>query len=303
MQTFDVLGLGCLAWDEVFYVREYPAENHKAPLFGRTQRAGGTGGTAIRAAARYGVQAAWAGTVGVDETSSFVLHALGADGVDLSFARRDATASVIKTAVIVNTRRQTRTVLYDLAGAPPCAEDHPPAELIAAAKVLLIDQFGVEGMLRAVKLAREAKRSIVADFEADDHLGFEELLPLVDHLIVAEDFACRFTGAADPSAAVSRLWTDDRRAVIVTCGEKGCWYRTAEMASWAVFHMPAPSLDAIDTTGCGDVFHGVYAGALAEGHSLEGCLQRATAAAALKAAAEPGVDDLPRRDAIEQALR
>lgn len=302
MQEFDVLGLGCLAWDEVFYVREYPAENHKAPLHGRTQRAGGTGGTAIRAAARYGVNAAWAGTVGVDEPSSCVLTALGADGVDLSLTRRDSNASVIKTAVIVNTRRQTRTVLYDLAGAVPCAEDFPPADAITAAKVLLIDQFGIEGMLRAVRLAREGKRSIVADFEADDHLGFEELIPLVDHLILAEDFACRFTGAADPSAAVARLWTDDRRAVVVTCGERGCWYRTVAMASWAVFHMPAPTVEAIDTTGCGDVFHGVYAAALAEGHSLEGCLQRATAAAALKAAAEPGDDALPRRDAIEQAL-
>src|SRR5260370_679825 len=53
--------------------------------------------------------------------------------------------------------------------------------------------------------------------------GSSDLLALVDHLIVNRDFAAKLTGATDPAAAVARLWTGDRKVVIVTCGAEGCW--------------------------------------------------------------------------------
>ena len=42
-------------------------------------------------------------------------------------------------------------------------------------------------------------------------------------------------------------------------------------------------MKAADTTGCGDVFHGAYAAALARGDALEQRVRFASAAAAVKA--------------------
>src|SRR5262249_52493026 len=151
----------------------------------------------------------------------------------------------------------------------PCSEDYPPEETIAAAKAILVDTFGLDGMLRAMNVAKRSNIPIIADCEvaAAENLG--SYLDAADHLILPHHIAAEVTDAADPAAAVSRLWNDTREAVVVTCGEGGAWYRGRNMPSWATHHCPAFSVDVVDTTGCGDVFHGVYAAALVAGVSLE----------------------------------
>lgn len=298
--AYEILGLGCIAWDQLLYLRKLPAENEQAEVFRRAEQAGGTTGTALRAAARYGATAAWSGIVGEDDVSTRVLAALAADGVDLSHVRRIASAGVIQTVVLVNTRRHTRTVLYELGTAQPCAEDNPSEATIAAAKVLLVDHFGIAGMLRAVRIASERHIPVVADFGSSDHEGFDELIAAVGHLILSAPFACQLTDAPDPAVAVARLWNDNRQAVIVTCGAAGCWYRDHTMPTWATHHFPAPDVEAVDTTGCGDVFHGIYAATLADGLPLEERLQQATIAAAIKATRYAGPNSIPTRAEIEE---
>ena len=72
---------------------------------------------------------------------------------------------------------------------------------------------------------------------------------------------------------------------------------TADNAS-VMRHQPAFKIKAIDTTGCGDVFHGAYAAALARGMSAPERIRFASAAAALKAeksgGAQQGIPSLAR---------
>jgi len=75
--------------------------------------------------------------------------------------------------------------------------------------------------------------------------------------------------------------------VAVTCGAKGCYYVTSENPA-APRHQPAFKVQAVDTTGCGDVFHGAYAAALARGMSAPDRIRFAAAAAALKATQSGG---------------
>jgi sulfofructose kinase len=86
--------------------------------------------------------------------------------------------------------------------------------------------------------------------------------------------------------------------VIVTCGSDGCWSVSAG-AEAGPRHHPAFAVEAMDTTGCGDVFHGAYAAALARGDSLEERIRFAAGAAALKAT-QPGI---PRGAEVEQFIR
>jgi sugar/nucleoside kinase (ribokinase family) len=59
----------------------------------------------------------------------------------------------------------------------------------------------------------------------------------------------------------------------------------------------------VDTTGCGDVFHGAYASALARGLGLAERVRFASAAAALKATRHGGQAGIPTRDTTEAFLR
>jgi sulfofructose kinase len=69
-----------------------------------------------------------------------------------------------------------------------------------------------------------------------------------------------------------------------------------------VFHQPAFRVETVDTTGCGDVFHGAYAAALCEGRGLEERLRFAAAVAALKATREGGQKGIPSREEAERFL-
>jgi sulfofructose kinase len=84
----------------------------------------------------------------------------------------------------------------------------------------------------------------------------------------------------------------------VTLGATGSlWWESGRAR-----HLPAPRVQARDTTGCGDVFHGAYALAVAEGAPRGHAARFATAAAALKATRGDGWDGMPDRAAVAALL-
>lgn len=283
---FDVLALGSLAVDDVLYLEHFPRPDEKITVTRRIRRCGGLAGTALLAAARFGARCAYAGWFGDDELCRFIGERLRAEGIDLSHAPPWPGGGVVHSTVLVDPIRHTRTVLAYRTGEPGPADDAPPLQVIRDGKVLLIDHHGLRGTLRAARAAAEAGIPIVADFERNAGPLLAEILPLVDHLVVGLRFARRWLDESDldPADAVRRLWNPRRKAVVITHGEHGCHYR-----GWdddEVRHRPAYRVAARDTTGCGDVFHGVYAALLARGATLEERIRLATAAAALRAAAD-----------------
>lgn len=296
----DVLGMGCVAVDQMLFVDEYPAENSKVPVTHQFRQCGGLAANALAAVSRLGGRAAFAGALGVDADSDFVLQELRELGVDVTPCRRRPGIAPILSTIIVHERHQSRTILYDLSRAAPLLDADVHEELIRSAKVILVDHFGVEGMTKAARLARNHGIAVVGDLESDLVPGFDELLAIVDHLIVSEDFAMRRTNSTSPEQSVSRLWNQDREAVVVTCGPAGGWFRFRGEA--AVRHYAAFPVTAVDTTGCGDVFHGAYALSLAEGQPIDERLPFAAAAAALKAKHSGGPRSIPDRAQLNALL-
>jgi len=58
----------------------------------------------------------------------------------------------------------------------------------------------------------------------------------------------------------------------------------------------------VDTLGAGDVWHGAFALALAEGQGEEAAIRFASAAAAIKCTRFGGRSGAPRRDEVERFL-
>jgi sulfofructose kinase len=298
---WDILGLGCTAVDDLLYLETFPAPEVKAPVQRRERQCGGQCANALVAAARLGTRCAFGGVLGDDEDSRFVLETFRRESVDTGPMVYRPGARPIHSTVLVDQSRNTRTVLYDLTGSIGAAEDAPDAEVIRSARVLLIDHFGVEGMTRAARIAREAGIPVVADFECHDWPGFLDLLGLADHLIVSYGFAQRLKAAGTPAEGVARLWAKGRSMVIVTDGEHGCWYRAA--GSPEVIHQQAFTAEVHDTTGCGDVFRGAYAAGLVWGLRVADRIPFAAAAAAIKARHPGAQSGIPTRQVVETFLR
>ncbi len=296
----DILGLGVTTVDDMIYLDRFPIPDEKKPVTRTERRLGGLTAIALAAASRMGARAAYAGMLGDDDLSRFVESELASFGVDVEPVVHMAAARPVHAVIMVESQHHTRTILFSVEGPAGAADDQPSAELIESAKCLFIDTYGMPGLIRAARIARAAGIPIVADFEHDHHPDFKQLAGLTDHLIASQRFALEFTGTSSPRDAVAALWNDDRAVVAVTCGSDGCWYRSA--GDDTIYHQPAYPVEVVDTTGCGDVFHGAYAAALVDGVGLADRIRIASAAAALKAANRGEKLGIPSRAQVDAFL-
>lgn len=297
----DILGVGSVAVDDLLYVAEYPAPDAKARVLRRERQCGGLTGTALVAAARSGARCGFAGVVGTDELSDVVAQQFERVGVDTTWMARDPAARVIHSVIVVEQQRQQRTIFYDLEGTIGVVPAWPPAEAIEAAGALYIDHLDAEMVLRAARIARAANVAVIADFEYVSSPRFAELLGMVDHLILPIGFAAQLSGHSDPREAALALWGAGRALVAVTCGADGAWW-VERAAPEDPRHQPAFAMPVVDTTGCGDVFHGAYAAALVRGLPAAARMRYAAAAAALKATRPGAQAGIPARDEVETLL-
>lgn len=299
-KRWDVLGLGAVTVDDLIYVDQYPQPGTKMLARERRREGGGLTGTALVAAARLGAKSAYFGLLGDDELSRFTLLELEREGVDCSRTLRRGEARPIHSTVIVERSSGQRTILYWNARVIEPEPDEIADDMIAGCQVLLVDHTMARAGLQAARLAHAHRVPVVGDVEKEPEPCVLDLMGQIDHLIVSMHFARRVTGKREPEDIVRELSGPERACCVVTDGERGCWYLRERGGD--VHHLPALQVQAVDTTGCGDVFHGAYAACLARGESVHLALQVATVAAGLKATRPGGRSGIPDRATIDQVL-
>ena len=297
---FDILGLGCVAVDDLLYVPSFPAADSKVQVSKWERQCGGLTGTALVTAARLGGRCAFAGLLGLDELSQVVSDNFSREGVDVSFAPRAKDAPVPHSVIVVAAETGTRNIFYRIDGRCGADDQLPDESVIRSARVLFLDQYGMTGNIRAASIARAFGIPIVADFEDHRDARFDELLGLVNHIVLPYDVAETLTGKTSPQAAAKALGHKDCQAVVITAGIAGSWFVGRD---GDVHHHPAFKVQAVDTTGCGDVFHGAYAAGVAQKATLHECIRLATATAGLKATQPGGQRGIPTREQVERFLR
>ncbi|HUJ75076.1 MAG TPA: PfkB family carbohydrate kinase, partial [bacterium] len=155
-ERIDVLGLGAVAVDDVLFLESFPRPDTKMAIQRQERRAGGNAGTALAAARRMGRACAYAGTLGADDLSRFIMQGFAAQGVSLAHLVQEDGAHPFHSTILIDTATQTRTILFDAAGVRGAHPSLPPAEVISNAGALLVDHVGLPGMVRAARIAREA---------------------------------------------------------------------------------------------------------------------------------------------------
>ncbi|MCU0504489.1 MAG: PfkB family carbohydrate kinase [Chloroflexi bacterium] len=295
----DVLGIGIAAVDDMLRVPHFPEPDGKVRVLASVRACGGLTATALVAAARLGVSAAFAGVLGDDDLSDFVARSLRAEGIDISAVVRLHGVGPGHSVIAVDPAGR-RVVYSDPSRTLAGAHVAPPPEVVRGARVLLVDHVRVPASIAAAGIAREARIPVVGDLERSDHPRFPDLLDLVDHLVVPLAFGRAVTGVTDPEGILRALRAPGRTSVL-TAGAEGGWYLGPEPAAVPT-HRRAFAVEAIDTTGCGDAFHGAYAAGLVRGLGLADRVRLASAVAALTATRLGGQAGLPDRATVEGFL-
>ncbi|MEY4794762.1 MAG: hypothetical protein RL724_1698, partial [Pseudomonadota bacterium] len=221
------------------------------------------------------------GRVGDDLNAPLLAAALEADGVNTAGLRRMAGGRSPVSAVLVD-RHGERTIIgfrgADLGTDP----DWLPLQTLAGAGALCCDPRWPEGVAAAAAEARRLCIPVVLDGEKSETRILVDLVPRVDHAIFSVTGLQNFAPGTAPEEGLRRaLASGPVKLAAVTRGEKGTLWLAPGMA--APKEIPAFKVEATNTTGAGDVFHGAYALAIAEGMGVEAALRFASAAGALRA--------------------
>ncbi len=253
MTLLDVLCVGHACYDMVFAVDEHPPSDSKIVARELLQCGGGPAANAAVTVARLGFKAGFSGYLGQDSQGESHLRELLNDDINIDWLVRGHYPTPL-SVVLVKPDGQRSLVNYK--GATRALSSEALNYNNLNAKVLLFDGHEPQLCLSLLNLAKDQKIPTVLD-AGSWHEGTELLYKRVDYLVASEKFARHFSD--DMNQALTQLAAIAPH-VVITLGEKGLiWQSKTERGQ-----LPALSIQAVDTTGAGDAFHGAFAAALAQ---------------------------------------
>jgi sulfofructose kinase len=289
----DVVGFGESSVDFVHVVPELPrAGLSKIPIAAHYTACGGQVATTLAASAAFGLTASYLGAVGADDNGRRIRDDLRARGVDLSrLLVRDAASRY--AVILVHERSGERIVLEGR----DARLTVPPAELtsglVANARVVHVDATDEPAAIVLARQARAAGALVTCDIDTVTPRTVE-LLSHVSHPVLAEGLPERLAGTADLEAALRVLRRGHPGDIVVTLGARG----SAALTGDRFVAVPAVPVEAVDTTGAGDVFRsGLILGVL-QGWPIERTLRFANAAGALSCTRRGALDGIPAHAAV-----
>lgn len=244
---------------------------------------GGKGSNQAVMAARLGARVAMVGKVGRDAFGEGALRNYREQGIDTTHVLTDPDRPTGVASIVVDDAANNCILVVpgaNLGLTPP--DVRAAADAIRAARVLLCQlEVPLETVAEALTIARAANVTTILNPAPAVPLP-DEVLRLADLCVPNESEIELLTGQTaatvrDAAAAAWELLKRGPRTVIVTLGERGALIADAGSAE----HVPAPQVNAVDSSGAGDAFIGALGIFLAEGAALPEAVRRANAVAAL----------------------
>jgi sugar/nucleoside kinase (ribokinase family) len=296
--TFDVVGVGASCVDQVCRLPVFPEAGGalaKVRMQEQTRTCGGQIATALATCASLGLRAAYLGAIGDDEDGRRIRGELSARGIELGHV--EISAAPTATATILLDSTGDRIVLWHRDPSLRYPPDRLPAAVIAASRVLHVDDVDVPAALEAARIARAQGIPVTCDI---DHVtpGTRELLQLVSHPVFAESVPTQLTGEAEPERALRALRRVHAGRLVVTVGEKGA----IALEGDSLLASPGFPVTVVDSTGAGDVFRGAYIYGIVKGWSLDRQLWFANAAAAVSCTKPGAMGGVPTLAEVEDLL-
>jgi len=294
----DIVGIGASVFDILMTSEEFPKEDTKLQARESKVQCGGPCATALVAASKLGVSASYMGTVGDDMYGSFIVGELGRFGVDNTHIEVVPGRS-FHSFVLLNRSSSSRTCIWNRGEAVPPTEKNVDLNVLKQAKYLHLDGHQLECAIYAAEKAREFGVTVSLD-AGGTYPGIERLLPLVDVLIPSEEFALKMTGCGTAEEAAAVLFEKYRPQVLaITQGSRGGFiWENGQAVRYPVF-----PVEAVDSNGAGDTFHGAFVAARVKGLSVMEAATFASATSALKCTRFGAQEGIPLWNEVEAFMK
>ena len=298
----SVVGVGHCCQDLICTVEAYPPEDgstHITAMDG--SQGGGAVATALVAASRLGTPAGVIANLGTDGAGESILRGFEREGVDTRGVRRVEGISS-QSIVMVNPANGSRTKFPCRDSLAPIPFDEEQRRQIGEAAVLHLDGTRWDNAMAAAAIAREAGVTVSLDGcsrQADNERNLR-LAAMADILIMNAVYPFKVSGRENPEEALRFMAAQgvQKRVVMMTRGSEG----SLALIDGRVEAFPAFRVEAVDTTGAGDVFHGAFLSEWLLCGDVRRCIRFASAVSALKCLRTGGRQGIPTRAEAERFL-
>jgi sulfofructose kinase len=298
VEDVRVIGLGQACVDYLGRVSNFPEEDGKTELMDLHRQCGGPASTALVTLSRLGIPCSFIGSVSDDSFGTEIVQSLKEEGVNSTHLRVLPGHSSQFAFIAVTRQSGKRTIFWHRGTVPHLRKDEVDLSVYLKAEFLHLDGLMVEASLEAVEQARGMGLTVVLD-AGTMRDGSLELASRVDVLIASARFADPLVGrGARPEKALEALRRLGPKTVIVTLGSEGSMgWKGDNMVVQKAF-----PVQAVDTTGAGDVYHGGYIYGLTQGWPMPVCMRFASAVAALKCREIGARKGIPALDEVQAFL-
>ncbi len=294
-----IVGIGANVFDTLYNVPSYPAEDTKMRATASKTAGGGPVATGLVAAAKLGAQTAYIGVLSDDNGGKFLKEDFEKYGVATRWIQVKPGYRSFASVLWLCADKATRTCVFDKGDLPPLQLDDAQKQAVKDAALLMVDGNEMDAAVEATKLARESGVKVLYDC-GGLYPNVERLLAHTDIMIPSEEFSLGHTGCKSAEEAAKKLYdTYKPEVVVITQGSRGGILYDGK----TVTAYPAFRVNAVDTNGAGDVFHGAFAAAVTMGYDYLKCCRFASAVSALKCTGVGARESAPDLETTKKFLK
>jgi len=269
----------------------FPRRDEKCELDHLTTQGGGPVATALVALQRWGATCTFTGVVGDDVASGDIRQSLETEGIDCTdlLVRPDSDSQF--SFVLAEPGCGHRTIFWHRSTGKPVNPDELDLAKLRRSRVFHTDGLMIEAALHAAQTAQAAAIPVVVDASTLR----ERMLDLAatsDHFIASEKFGRALIDRDSPEEACRKLAELGPKVTAVTLGARGY----LACIEGEIITRPAYPVEAVDTTGCGDIFHAGFIHGLLRNWDYPRCLDYGAWAAARCATRLGGRAGIPDAD-------
>lgn len=288
-EPLRIIVAGRATVDLIMEIDQFSARGEKMRAHNSSFVVGGPGANASIAMARFGSLPALVSYIGDDMMGQFIHQTLRGESVDMSMSPPIPGARSSVSAAFVNQKGERQTINFAGQGfsklSPVIATGEAPCAVLADNRHPELTVWAIDlGRLHGVPVVIDAE----APFTADHARG-------ATHLAFSRQGLDSFASGQSIEAGLRHAREDTGCWVCATDGENGVWYLQGN----AMKNVPAFPVDAIDTIGAGDVWHGIFTLCLGEGQDEIAAIRTANAAAAMKCRQFGGIKASPDRQSCD----
>ena len=302
-KAYDVIGFGDPFQDLVIRLSQLPPTNVNMHMDDYCFQGGGNVSTAMVASARLGLKSALIGNVGDDLLGRMILSDLEYNGVDVAHVRVNTGCRSNFCLCMAEQVNQGKEFISKGGDFDPIQPEDLDENFIKSARVLHVGNF-TPAIIQAARWMHEAGGAVSIDaayYRPDIYENYR----YIDIFIASETYynvMCKEEGVTnkeDYEAVLRSIQAKGPDTVIVTFGPEGC----RGVRGDRYFEIPAFRVNAVDSTGAGDVFHGAYVYAWLQGWEAEESCRFCSAVSAIKCTRMGGRSGIPTLPILEKFLK